>query len=428
MTNYIFRSKKDLITKDFLRLAKYFDNALEYSPHKSKHQNKVVKQIMDLNELDKLNSQVNILLLDGTINHSNDILKLLQNIKAKLNRSCRVQAVLYSPYLKWVYKILTFIKIRKESEPVTFLTQSDLNDLCKLAEFDIVSCDNKIFFPFDTFFIFSILNRLISTIPLLNRLALVQTITLRPIIKSNKKAGLSVIIPARNESGNIKKALNELSKTQIDILEIIFIEGNSSDDTWQTIKTISDEYKNKMQIVTLQQSGKGKNDAVRLGFKYATQELLTILDADLTVEPSKLDIFYNAYINGYGDFINGSRLLYPMEKEAMRFLNLLGNVFFAKALSFVLNTKLTDSLCGTKLFSRTDYIRILKWRDNFGDFDPFGDFELLFPAADLKLGIINIPISYRARTYGSTNIRRFRDGLILLRMTLLGFFKITLRP
>ena len=148
------------------------------------------------------------------------------------------------------------------------------------------------------------------------------------------------------------------------------------------------------------------------------------MDADLTMPPELLPRFYNAYVEGHADFINGSRLLYPMEGEAMRFLNRLGNAFFAKALSFVLNSRLGDSLCGTKLVSSLDYKRFIKWRGEFGDFDPFGDFELLFPAAQLGLGIINIPVRYRARVYGSTNIRRFRDGWILLRMTTLGFFKI----
>ena len=142
--------------------------------------------------------------------------------------------------------------------------------------------------------------------------------------------------------------------------------------------------------------------------------------------PELLPRFYHAYRTGKADFINGSRLLYPMEGEAMRFLNHLGNIFFAKALSYVLNTRLGDSLCGTKLVSAKDYKRFIEWRNDFGDFDPFGDFELIFPASFLGLGIINIPIQYKARVYGETNISRFRHGFILLKMTMFGFFKIKL--
>jgi glycosyltransferase involved in cell wall biosynthesis len=165
---------------------------------------------------------------------------------------------------------------------------------------------------------------------------------------------------------------------------------------------------------------------VRLGFGQATGDLLTILDADLTMPPELLGRFYDVYRTGLSDFVNGSRLVYPMEGEAMRFLNRLGNVFFAKSLSIVMGTRIGDSLCGTKLVSRHDYLRMTKWRQDFGDFDPFGDFELLFPAAVLTLGIVDVPVRYRARTYGSTNIRRFRDGWRLLKMTVAAFFKLRL--
>jgi len=101
-------------------------------------------------------------------------------------------------------------------------------------------------------------------------------------------------------------------------------------------------------------------------------------------------------------------------------------VFFAKALSVTLGSRLGDSLCGTKLVTRHDYQRMIRWRKDFGDFDPFGDFELLFPAAIMGLGMVDIPVRYLARHYGSTNINRFRHGLELLRMTSIGFFRIKL--
>jgi glycosyltransferase involved in cell wall biosynthesis len=176
----------------------------------------------------------------------------------------------------------------------------------------------------------------------------------------------------------------------------------------------------------MQQTGKGKSDAVRLGFSKARNDIVTILDADLTMPPEMLERFYDAYCEGLADFVNGSRLTYPMEGNAMRFLNRLGNIFFAKALSFVLGVRLGDSLCGTKLLTRRDYERMCQWRNDFGDFDPFGDFELLFPAATLGLGIIDVPVRYRDRVYGSTNIRRFYHGWILLKMTWTGFYRIRL--
>jgi glycosyltransferase involved in cell wall biosynthesis len=207
-------------------------------------------------------------------------------------------------------------------------------------------------------------------------------------------------------------------------LEIIFVEGHSQDGTWDEILRVAEIYKERFTIKAIRQSGKGKNDAVRVGFAEAKCELLTILDADLTMPPELLSSFYDAYCQGKADFINGTRLVYPMEGQAMRPLNRLGNLFFAKILSWVLETKLADSLCGTKMVTKRDYSRMTLWRESFGDFDPFGDFELLFPAAIFGLGIIDVPIRYRSRTYGSTNINRFRHGSVLLWMTLVGFFRI----
>ena len=179
---------------------------------------------------------------------------------------------------------------------------------------------------------------------------------------------------------------------------------------------VSGEYTGPLTIKKrIKQTGKGKGNAVREGFAEAEGELLTILDADLTMPPQLMPRFYEAYLEGHGEIINGSRLLYPMEGEAMRTLNWFGNVFFAKALSYVLGIRLSDSLCGTKLIDKTDYQRMVLWREEFGDFDPVGDFEILFPAAALGLKVIDIPIRYKDRTYGETNISRFSHGLMLFK-------------
>lgn len=225
----------------------------------------------------------------------------------------------------------------------------------------------------------------------------------------------SIVIPARNESGNIENALLRMpafGKHQ----EIIFVEGNSTDDTWATIQRIAEEYKDRFDIKILQQDGKGKGNAVRNGFAVATGDILMILDADLTVPPEDLPKFYNAIASGKGDFVNGSRLVYPMEKKAMRFLNLLGNKFFSLLFSWLLERPFKDTLCGTKVIFRTDYYRLIANRKFFGDFDPFGDFDLIFGAFKLNLKIVEVPIRYRERTYGDTNISRFKHGFILLQM------------
>jgi glycosyltransferase involved in cell wall biosynthesis len=156
---------------------------------------------------------------------------------------------------------------------------------------------------------------------------------------------------------------------------------------------------------------------VRKGFAAARGDVLFILDADLTVPPEDLPKFYAAIAEGKAEFVNGSRLVYPMEGRAMRFLNLVGNRLFGAALSHVLEQRLKDTLCGTKVLLRRDYERIAEARAFFGDFDPFGDFDLLFGAAKQNLKIVEMPIRYRDRTYGETKIDRFRHGWLLARMT-----------
>jgi glycosyltransferase involved in cell wall biosynthesis len=206
--------------------------------------------------------------------------------------------------------------------------------------------------------------------------------------------------------------------------ELIIIEGNSTDNTWTKIQEVAKKHKGTFTIKIGQQDGKGKGDAVRKGFSMASKEILMILDADLTVPPEDLPKFYKAIVEGKGEYINGSRLVYPMEKKAMRFFNMIGNKFFAMAFSFVLGQRFKDTLCGTKVLTRENYIQLAKNRTYFGDFDPFGDFDLIFGSARMGLKIVEVPIAYRERTYGDTNISRWHHGVILLRMLIFAARKI----
>jgi glycosyltransferase involved in cell wall biosynthesis len=223
-----------------------------------------------------------------------------------------------------------------------------------------------------------------------------------------------VVIPARNEAGNIEPAVLRTPEMGSGT-EIIFIEGHSKDNTWQEIERVKAKYP-KRNIKTLQQQSKGKGGAVREAFAVATGDLLFILDADLTMPPEDLPKFYGAACTGVADFVNGVRLVYPMENEAMRFLNMVANRFFSMAFTWLLGQPIKDTLCGTKVLFRSQYELIAKNRSYFGDFDPFGDFDLLFGAAKLNLKMIDLPIRYRARTYGETNISRWKHGWLLLRM------------
>jgi glycosyltransferase involved in cell wall biosynthesis len=207
-------------------------------------------------------------------------------------------------------------------------------------------------------------------------------------------------------------------------MEVVFVEGHSSDGTYEECLRVRDSCAGLWDIKVFKQPGKGKGDAVRKGFEVAIGDILMILDADLTVPPEALPKFHAAIKSGKGEFVNGTRLVYPMEREAMRPLNFIANRLFAALVSFLINQRFTDTLCGTKVFTSHAYKRIAAQRHYFGEFDPFGDFDLILGAAKSSLKIVEIPIHYGSRAYGETQISRFRDGLMLLRMVLFAFRKL----
>ena len=363
--------------------------------------------------------------LNGNLNYSFDIQSILKELHSVLNRRSRVLVLAYNPYSAWLHRLARRFGARRAEVPWTFITQPDLANVARLSSFEVVRIGPAGVIPVSLLGMGAALNRLLEALPGVRRLAFSMLLVLRPLDKAKGRPSLSIVIPARDERDNIEAALTRLPDFQTEV-EVIFVEGHSSDGTWQEIQNVANRQWKNLKVRAFQQSGKGKADAVREGFSHCRNEVLTVLDADLTMPPELLPRFYEAYAAGQADFVNGTRLVYPMEGEAMRFMNWLGNIFFAKALSFTLDVPLGDSLCGTKLFSRDDYKVMQRWNLDFGKFDPFGDYEMLFPAAELGLGIIDIPIRYRERTYGSTKIRRFYDGFILLRMVLVGLWRIRL--
>jgi hypothetical protein len=430
------RYVNSLLAGEISAFSRYYDQIIHFNP-RANDTGVLLEQIdcprkvivPDQDRLPDLRAETDrrtLILLNGNINHEHDIQKLFTDLREKLSRTSRLVLVAYNPYFRWLYTLANRFGYRTGEQPDTFVTSTDLSNLARLSGFELVRERTVAYCPWALGGLGNVINRILPAVPLLRILSLTQILVLRPIIADALTPTISVVIPARNEKGNIENALKRMPLLGGKAPEVIFVEGNSKDNTWEEIQRVIPLYSDRFNIKAYQQTGKGKNDAVRLGFSKATGNLLTILDADLTMPPELLGRFYDAYTAGLADFINGSRLVYPMEGEAMRFLNKLGNVFFAKALSAVLGTRLGDSLCGTKLVASHDYQRIIAWRRDFGDFDPFGDFELLFPASVLALGVIDVPIRYRDRTYGSTNISRFRHGWMLLKMTITGLLRLKL--
>jgi hypothetical protein len=359
------------------------------------------------------------ILVGTTIHYDRDIQALLASIHKACHPETRLVLTYYSSLWRPLVKLASKIGLRRKLPESNWLAHEDINNLLQLEGFELIKLDNKILIPFYIPLISRIFNGYLAQLPIFRNFCLLNIVIARPLINEKLIKALlpsvSIVIPARNEAGNIDNIIKRIPLLGPND-EIIFIEGNSQDNTWQAIKDAHARYGSQRRILLAQQNGKGKGDAVRKGFEIATNEILMILDADMTVRPEDLPKFYHAIKDGKGEFINGTRLVYPMRKNSMRFLNLVGNKFFAVAFSFVLGQKFKDTLCGTKVISRSNYLKLASNRSFFGDFDPFGDFDLIFGAARMGLKIIEVPICYQERVYGETNISRWRHGAILLAM------------
>ena len=365
------------------------------------------------------------IVLSDVVGHLDDIERALGRLSGCLAPGGRVIATYYNFVWEPVLKAAERLGLKTPWPDQNWLSMDDIENLFHLADFEVVRRGTDILMPIGLPAVSSFANRVAAKAPILRELALVTYFVARhhPAALPDGLPTVSVICPCRNELGNIREAVARTPKMG-PATELLFVDGNSTDGTVEEIETVIREYRGPLELRLVHQGeGRGKGDAVRKGFAAARHEVLMILDSDLTVPPEDLPKFYRALVTQKGDFVNGVRLVYPMEGEAMRFLNLLGNKFFSAALSWLLEQPIKDSLCGTKVLYRRDYQRIADHRQFFGDFDPFGDFDLLFGAARLNLKIVDLPVRYRARTYGDTKISRFSHGWLLLKMTAFGFRK-----
>jgi SAM-dependent methyltransferase len=314
----------------------------------------------------------------------------------------------------------------KMPQPVQhWLPRPDIENILRLSGFDVVRTAALMLFPLPVPVVAPLANRVLARLPGVQRLALMHVVIARQVPRPLDREALSVsvVLPCRNERGNVAAAVERVPAMGRDT-ELIFVEGHSTDGTAEVIEAAIRDHPERAISLVVQGTGSGKGDAVRQGFAHAKGDVLMILDGDLTVRPEDLPKFLDALTRGHGELINGSRMVYQRRGQAMRFLNLLGNKAFSWLFSFLLDQRFRDTLCGTKVLLRSDYQRIAAHRAVFGGFDPFGDFDLLFGAARLNLKIAELPVRYLERSYGSTNIRRFRHGWLLFRMCLLAMRRI----
>jgi SAM-dependent methyltransferase len=373
--------------------------------------------------LESLPGPFDVILIVDTLGSVDDCQRLLENLHQHCTRDTRVIIGYFSHLWYPALRLAEALKLRMPQPAQNALSPADIRSLAALADFDTVKSEIRMLSPSRLLGLGRLFNRFVAPFPLIRQACLRHYSVCRSLRRVNDGvSSATVVVPARNERGNIEAMVQRIPRF-VENLEIIVVEGHSKDGTWEEIQRVIAAYP-QCNIKAIKQSGKGKADAVFAAFDAARGDVLMILDADLTVPPEQLPKFWEALRSGKGEFVNGSRLVYPREEDAMRFLNLIANKAFSLIFSWLLSQRLTDTLCGTKVLRRADYARLKAGRAYFGDFDPFGDFDLIFGASKLNLKMVEMPIRYATRSYGETQISRFRHGLMLFRMVVFAFLRI----
>jgi len=372
--------------------------------------------VADAHRLVGIEGPFDAIVLSDLLNDVWDVQAVLGELQALCTNTTRLVLNVYSHVWEVPLRIAAACGLARTKLQQNWLTVEDISNLLGLSGFELVSHREEILFPVPIPGLRGFANGYLVKLWPFRYFSLTSVVVARPVprVVADARLTVSVVVPARNEAGNIERIVGEVPEMG-EGTELVFVEGHSTDGTFAVIEAAMRAHPERTMRL-FRQTGAGKGDAVRLGFEKATGDILMILDGDLTVDPGTLPRFYEAVRSGRGEFINGVRLVYPMEKEAMRPLNFLGNKFFSLAFSWLLGQPIKDTLCGTKALHREAYARIARNRGYFGEFDPFGDFDLLFGAAKLNLKIVELPVRYGARRYGTTNIRRWRHGWMLLKM------------
>jgi SAM-dependent methyltransferase len=355
-----------------------------------------------------------------------DLLAVFTNAKEASHDRTRLVLHSYSQLWRPAIWLAESLGLKRRKPIHNWVNHQDVANLLRLAGFEVVSTWRRILLPKRVPLLSTLLNGIVANVWPLSHLCLTYWVVARPIPAAQKDRSVSVVVPCRNEKGNIASIFERVPELGTST-ELVFVEGGSRDGTREEIARQMELHPERRATLDVQ-TGVGKADAMRLGFERATGDVLMILDGDVSVAPEDLVKFYDALVSGRAEFVNGSRLVYELDPHAMRFLNMLGNKFFSFAFSSFIGQHVKDSLCGTKVLRRSDYERIRAGRAFFGDFDPFGDFDLLLGSARLGLRIVDMPVRYHARIYGTTNISRFRHGTLLSRMAIVAFVKMRVSP
>ena len=377
--------------------------------------------VMDAEDM-AIKRKFDYVIMSDLLGHLEDVWQAFRQLDSVIKPETRIIVTYYNFLWEPILRLAERLNLKMRQKVQNWLSLADIENLLNLNGYEVIKKGRRFLLPIYIPLISELVNRYLAKIPIIEKMCLLQYLIARknqsgaPV----KDYSCSIIVPCRNEAGNIENIVRRVSNIGRST-EIIFVDGESSDNTVQKIEEVISNNKGTKDIKLIHQKpATGKADAVRKGFSAANGEILMILDADITVQPEDLTKFYLALAEGRAEFANGTRLVYPLEKDSMRILNIFGNKAFSILLSYILGQRVKDTLCGTKVLFKKDYDKIVQHRDFFGGrLDPFGDFELLFGAAKLNLKILEIPVRYKERVYGYTKIRRFKHGMILLKMSMI---------
>jgi SAM-dependent methyltransferase len=364
--------------------------------------------------------------LSDLVPYATDLLELFERVRGHCRPDTRVVVHSYSRVWRPVIRLAERLHLKPRKPIRNWVSSEDVANLLYLADFEIVRVSRAILLPKKVPLLSTLLNGVLANVWGIRALCLTYWVVARPRPQPLEDRAVSVVCPCRNEQGHIPAIVERFPEFPAGG-ELVFVEGGSSDDTAGEIERQIAAHP-ELELRLVRQTGSGKGDAVRAGFDAARGDVLMILDGDLSVAPEDLPKFYNALIQGNGELVNGSRLVYDMEPGSMRALNAFGNRLFSIVFRWTTGQEVKDTLCGTKVLTRDAYDRIAQARSYFGDFDPFGDFDLLYGAARLGLRIVDLPVRYGARAYGTTNISRFRHGWLLVRMAAFAYWQFRMRP
>jgi 2-polyprenyl-3-methyl-5-hydroxy-6-metoxy-1,4-benzoquinol methylase len=387
----------------------------------------VAGDVMDPGVRARLGGPFDVITLVNVVTLLTDVQSTLEALHPVCHPKTRVLIYSYSRLWQPALRLAELLGMKLTNPSEAWLPPEEVENMLALADYEIVRRDRQILCPVGIPLLSGLINRWVGRLPVVDQLSLHWGLVARPaphrsLGPRKRNPTVSVIIPCRNEEGHVAELARRLPALP-EGSEFLWVEGNSKDGTEAAILDAIERHPDR-PFRFLKQTGRGKGDAVRLGFAEARADIVAILDSDMGVAPEDLPRFVDALARGKGEMANGSRLVYPMEGRAMRFLNLIANKAFALLFTWLLGQQVRDTLCGTKVLWREDYERISANRSYFGDFDPFGDFDLLFGAARLDLRIVDLAVRYHERRYGETNISRFRHGLLLLRMSLFAARKL----